>query len=73
MTQPYFLEGLPDKHPQMIQFLRVVLAREMIRRQRIPGIDSVEHVVELLKKSKNIIVLTGAGVGTPRQKQGISD
>lgn len=32
------------------------------RRKRLPNINTIEHVVNLIKASKNIIVLTGAGV-----------
>lgn len=48
----------------MVNFLRAVISREMIRRQRLPSVNSVEHVVKLLKEAKNIIVLTGAGIST---------
>lgn len=60
--QPIFLEGEPEDSPQLIHFLRLVLAKEMMRRSRLPAVNTVEHVVKLLKESKNIIVLTGAGV-----------
>lgn len=58
--QPAFLLDGPDHglHP-LLQF---VLAREMTRRSRLPHVNAVEHVVELLKKSCNIVILTGAGV-----------
>lgn len=46
----------------LTQFLQVVLRSEINRRTRIPGINSVEHVVKLLLEAENIIVLTGAGV-----------
>lgn len=32
------------------------------KRQKLPNINTINDVVELIKKSKNIIVLTGAGV-----------
>ncbi|TGZ76870.1 SIR2-domain-containing protein [Ascodesmis nigricans] len=44
--------------------LAVVLEREMRRRKRLPEIDTVEKVVELLKTRERIIVLTGAGIST---------
>jgi thiamine pyrophosphate-dependent acetolactate synthase large subunit-like protein len=49
-------------HRQLFSLLQIVLGREMMRRLRLPHVNAVEHVVELLKKSKHIIVLTGAGV-----------
>ncbi|KAG0300942.1 NAD-dependent histone deacetylase sir2 [Dissophora globulifera] len=38
------------------------LERELRRRQRLSHIHTIDHVVDLLKQSKNIMVLTGAGV-----------
>jgi NAD-dependent histone deacetylase SIR2 len=41
------------------------ISREFSRRVKLPQYNTVEDAVELLKKSKNIIVLTGAGVCFP--------
>ncbi|KAI5819707.1 putative histone deacetylase SIR2 [Pyronema omphalodes] len=48
----------------LISLLQIVVGRAMVQRTRIPHVNSVEHVVDLLRKSKNIIVLTGAGIST---------
>lgn len=57
---PSFLEGAPDEayHP----LLAIAISREFARRQKLPQYNSVDDAVKLLKESKNIIVLTGAGV-----------
>lgn len=55
-----FLEGAPDKayHP----LLAIGISREYSRRPKLPEYNTIDDAVELLKKSKKIIVLTGAGV-----------
>ena len=58
--QPSFLENADDG--DFLPLLRVILRKEMTKRSRLPHVSSVEHVVELLKKSEQIVVLTGAGV-----------
>jgi hypothetical protein len=62
--QPSFLDDAPDQ--ALHHLLQVVLGREMVRRSRLSHVNAVEHVVDLLKRSKNIIVLTGAGVSPTR-------
>jgi NAD-dependent histone deacetylase SIR2 len=39
------------------------ITRELDKRRKLPQYNSIDDAVALLKKSKNIIVLTGAGVG----------
>jgi hypothetical protein len=60
---PAFLEGAPDEsyHP----LLAVALSREFARRPKLPQYNTVEDAVRLLQESKNIVVLTGAGVSPP--------
>ncbi|KAI9932934.1 NAD-dependent histone deacetylase sir2 [Aspergillus wentii] len=59
---PPFLEGAPDEayHP----LLAIAISREFSRRQKLPQYNSIDDAVRLLKESKNIIVLTGAGIST---------
>lgn len=60
VVPPSFLEDAPDEayHP----LLGIVISREFAKRQKLDNYNSMEDAVDLLKKSKNIIVITGAGV-----------
>lgn len=60
IVPPSFLEDAPDEafHP----LLALAISREYAKRQKLPEYNTIEDAVELLKKSKNIIVITGAGV-----------
>ncbi|CEL62012.1 NAD-dependent histone deacetylase SIR2 [Rhizoctonia solani AG-1 IB] len=44
------------------RLLKVTLTRILRRRSKLKHINTPEDVVELIKKSKNIVVLTGAGI-----------
>ncbi|KAL4787258.1 hypothetical protein BJX76DRAFT_345739 [Aspergillus varians] len=59
---PPFLDGAPDEayHP----LLAIAISREFTRRQKLPEYNSIDDAVKLLQESKNIIVLTGAGIST---------
>ena len=57
---PSFLEGAPDE--AYYPLLGLAISRELSKRVKLPQCNTVEDAVDLLKKSKNIIVLTGAGV-----------
>ncbi|PGH32196.1 NAD-dependent histone deacetylase SIR2 [[Emmonsia] crescens] len=59
---PSFLEGAPDRayHPLLI----MGITREYSRRVKLSQYNTIDDAVELLKKSENIIVLTGAGIST---------
>lgn len=60
LKPPSFLEGAPEEayHP----FLAVAISREYSRRPKLPQYNSMDDAVRLLQESKNIVVLTGAGV-----------
>ncbi|KAL2828903.1 hypothetical protein BDW59DRAFT_170692 [Aspergillus cavernicola] len=62
LLPPAFLDGAPDEayHP----LLAIAVSREFTRRQKLSEYNSIDDVVKLLKESKNIIVLTGAGIST---------
>ncbi|KAM0112839.1 NAD-dependent histone deacetylase sir2 [Aspergillus fumigatus] len=68
---PAFLEGAPDEayHP----LLAIGISREFSRRPKLPQYNTIDDAVRLLKESKNIIVLTGAGFGKISTSLGIPD
>lgn len=55
-----FLEGGLDEAYYPV--LNLVIDRELSKRAKLPHYNTIDDAVSLLKKSKNIIVLTGAGV-----------
>lgn len=60
---PDFLEGAPDA--AYLQLLAMGMDNEYSRRLKLPHYNTIDDAVQLLKKSSNIIVLTGAGVRHP--------
>ncbi|KAG8525601.1 uncharacterized protein KY384_009245 [Bacidia gigantensis] len=59
---PFFLEGQPDDAYD--QLLQLAINRELSKRNKLPQYNTITDVVDLLQKSQNIIVLTGAGIST---------
>ncbi|KAI0483855.1 DHS-like NAD/FAD-binding domain-containing protein [Xylaria cf. heliscus] len=59
---PDFLEGRPDE--AYLGLLTLAMTRELTKRAKIMAYNSVDDAVYLLKKSRNIVVLTGAGIST---------
>ena len=62
LRPPPFLEGLPDD--AYYRLLSLGLSRELSKRIKLPRYNTIQDAVDLLKKSKNIVVLTGAGIST---------
>ncbi|WVR04783.1 hypothetical protein IAU60_001795 [Kwoniella sp. DSM 27419] len=48
----------------LLGFAKVALSRVLRRRQRLPQYSTLADAISLLKSSKNIIVLSGAGIST---------
>lgn len=63
IVPPPFLEGAPDE--AYYRLLAMSMSREISKRLKLPEYNTIDDAVGLLKKSKNIMVLTGAGVCTP--------
>ncbi|KAF3481464.1 chromatin regulatory protein sir2 [Arthroderma uncinatum] len=59
---PPFLEGAPDKAYHPLLFMG--MSRESSKRLKLPEYNTIDDVVQLMKKAKNIIVITGAGIST---------
>ncbi|KLU86602.1 NAD-dependent histone deacetylase SIR2 [Magnaporthiopsis poae ATCC 64411] len=59
---PEFLEGAMDE--DYLPFLSLAVTRELQKRAKLFQYNTVDDAVSLLQKSKNIIVLTGAGIST---------
>lgn len=62
MRPPEFLEGHDDE--SYYALLSLAISRELSKRIKLLDYNSVDDVVNLLHKSQNIIVLTGAGIST---------
>ena len=59
---PAFLADQPDE--AYYNLLSLAISRELSRRIKLLEYNTVQDAVELIKKSSNIIVLTGAGIST---------
>ncbi|PWY80617.1 chromatin regulatory protein sir2 [Aspergillus heteromorphus CBS 117.55] len=59
---PAFLDDAPDEafHP----LLAIAISREFQKRPKLPQYNTIDDAVKLLQESKNIVVLTGAGIST---------
>lgn len=57
---PGFLEGATDE--AFHSLLNLGICRELSKRAKLPQYNSIDDAVSLLKRSRKIIVLTGAGV-----------
>ncbi|KAF6836516.1 histone deacetylase [Colletotrichum musicola] len=59
---PPFLEGADDE--AYFSILSLAISRELSKRAKLFRYNTVDDAVELLQRSNNIIVLTGAGIST---------
>jgi NAD+-dependent protein deacetylase SIR2 len=59
---PAFMEGAEDS--AYVGLLALAMSRELQKRAKLSQYNSIEDAVELLRRSHNIIVLTGAGIST---------
>ncbi|SCV70312.1 BQ2448_1706 [Microbotryum intermedium] len=53
-----------DRIHDQLRLLKIAASRVLRNRDRLEQYSTVDDVVELIRKSKNIMVLTGAGVST---------
>ncbi|EUC59131.1 NAD-dependent histone deacetylase SIR2 [Rhizoctonia solani AG-3 Rhs1AP] len=60
---PLNAQNEPHSDPNMLhRLLKVTLTRILRRRSKLGHINTPDDVVNLIKRSKNIVVLTGAGI-----------
>ena len=62
LRPPPFLAESPDD--AYYGLLSLAISRELSKRIKLPQYNSIDDAVELIKKAKNIVVLTGAGIST---------
>lgn len=62
VSPPAFLEGEPDYAYYSV--LSLVMTRELAKRAKLMQYNTVDDAVDLIAKSKNIMVVTGAGIST---------
>ncbi|KAF8644752.1 hypothetical protein AX16_008296 [Volvariella volvacea WC 439] len=55
-------ELLTRRKSTLIYILRVVLSYEIRQRDKLPQYNTIDDAVELIRKSKQILILTGAGI-----------
>ncbi|OTB03626.1 hypothetical protein M426DRAFT_59991 [Hypoxylon sp. CI-4A] len=59
---PAFLEGMEDE--SYYGLLTLAMTRELSKRAKLTKYNTIDDAVTLITRSKNIIVLTGAGIST---------
>ncbi|KAK7752215.1 NAD-dependent histone deacetylase sir2 [Diatrype stigma] len=59
---PAFLEGAEDE--AYFGLLTLAFSRELAKRAKLDIYNSLDDAVQLIKRSQNIVVLTGAGIST---------
>lgn len=61
---PQWLLTEPDDAPGFYRLLGLAMLRELNKRQRIEKYQTIDDAADLINKSKNILVITGAGIST---------
>ena len=59
---PAFLDGQPDE--SYYSLLSLAISRELTKRIKLRQYNTIDDAVNLITKSQNIIVITGAGIST---------
>ncbi|KAF5017156.1 hypothetical protein F66182_10947 [Fusarium sp. NRRL 66182] len=59
---PAFLDGEPDD--AYFSLLSLAITRELSKRAKLLRYNTVDDAVDLIAKSKNIVLITGAGIST---------
>ncbi|KAI9011410.1 DHS-like NAD/FAD-binding domain-containing protein [Gaertneriomyces semiglobifer] len=59
-TLPSYMEHLPND--ELLPLLKTVMSKKVAKRRKRSDINSLDQVVDLIRNSNNIVVLTGAGV-----------
>ncbi|WWC86720.1 uncharacterized protein L201_001598 [Kwoniella dendrophila CBS 6074] len=61
---PISLRNPATPNLQLLSFAKVALSRILRRRERLTNLSTLDDAIDLFKKSKKIIVLSGAGIST---------
>lgn len=64
LVQPVSLRHPSTPDLALLPFTRLVLARILRRRAKLPQYNTLDDAVHLLGKAQNVIVLSGAGIST---------
>ncbi|KAF4978780.1 hypothetical protein FZEAL_4894 [Fusarium zealandicum] len=62
IRNPNFLQGQPDD--AYFGLLSLAITRELSKRAKLSRFNTVDDAVDLITKSKNIVLITGAGIST---------
>ncbi|KAF2401238.1 SIR2-domain-containing protein [Trichodelitschia bisporula] len=57
-------EWMDENCSSTLRLLGLAMLRELTKRQRLPQFSTIDHAVQLLKDSRHIVVVTGAGIST---------
>lgn len=63
-SQPSHLRPPSTPDILLLPFTKLALSRILRRREKLPHLNTVEQAIDLLRRAKKIIVLSGAGIST---------